>query len=63
MGWIIKSSGEEYEGPTHEFMGHVWSGETKTNESVKLIWEEGEEVLIEEEAASAPKRGRRKKTE
>jgi hypothetical protein len=27
-----------------------------------LIWEEGEEVLIEE-AAPAPKRGRRKKTE
>ena len=62
MGWIIKSSGEEYEGPTHEFIGFVWSGETKTNDSVKLIWEEGEEVLIEE-AASAPKRGRRKKTE
>jgi len=62
MGWIVKSSGEEYEGPTHEFMGHVWSGETKTNESVKLIWEGGEEVLIEEEAAPAPKRGRRKKT-
>jgi|DEB0MinimDraft_3_1074331.scaffolds.fasta_scaffold403120_1 hypothetical protein len=62
MGWIIKSTGEEYEGPTHEFVGFVWSGKTKTTDSVKLIWEGGEEVLIEE-AAPAPKRGRRKKTE
>lgn len=65
MGWVIKSSGEAYEGETHKFMGSVWSGATKTHESAKLVWEEGEEVLIEDDAEPAPKprRGRPKKTE
>jgi hypothetical protein len=65
MGWIIKSTGDAYDGDTHEFMGSMWSGATKTEESVKLIWEEGEEILIEDDPEPTPKprRGRPKKSE
>lgn len=37
MAWVKASTGEDYDGPVHELFGKVYSGETHTTESVKLI--------------------------
>ena len=37
MAWVKAMTGEDYVGPVHEFLGKVYSGETRTVDSVRLI--------------------------
>jgi len=38
MAWIIASSGEDYNGPTHTLGGTTYSGETRTPSSQRLSY-------------------------
>ncbi len=38
MGWKVASTGELYDGETHELAGKTWTGKTRTSESRRLEW-------------------------
>ena len=38
MGWKVASTGELYNGETHELAGKTWTGKTRTSESLRLEW-------------------------
>ena len=38
MPWTLKSTGEVYEGETHELVGRTYTGKTRTPESCPLEW-------------------------
>ena len=38
MGWKIHSTGELWDGGTHQLGGEMWTGETRTSESKRLEW-------------------------
>ena len=55
MGWIIASTGEVYDGETHELAGTTFSGKTRTSESKRLEWAE---ITVKSKTASKKKRAR-----
>ena len=38
MGWKVSSTGELYDGETHELAGSTYSGKTRTADSRALEW-------------------------
>ena len=58
MGWKIFSTGELYDGGTHELGGETWTGSTRTSESKRLIWSNEEPKKPEPKNKLTPKKKR-----
>ena len=41
MGWKVSSTGELWDGGTHQLGGETWTGATRTSESKRLEWTKG----------------------
>ena len=38
MGWKVSSTGELWDGGTHQLGGETWTGATRTSDSKRLEW-------------------------
>ena len=59
MPWVFKHGTEEWDGPTHELIGHTFTGATRTPMSKPLVWVD-EPTVKKTPTPSKPKQPRKK---